>query len=221
MLRRVNSGSRLPRGAARLVHQAGRTVLVELLLPRIEGVLADADQGGEVAGGQAAALPGIQQQQPLFGRGTRRPDVIGLDQPSAALAASGQTGHGRAIARSGRGYRTAAVGIAVRGRVIGRGLQRIGADAGVALGQDRSQRGGAGAGSAPLAVAARPLVARSRPRPLRVAVRQRRRLGAARALCVARWRRRGVGVVRRAARGGVAVSALGWRGRRGLIARRT
>jgi len=39
------------RAAARPVEQAGRPALVEALLPGVEGVARDPDQGGEVAGG--------------------------------------------------------------------------------------------------------------------------------------------------------------------------
>jgi hypothetical protein len=36
------------------------------VLPAIEGELGDADQGREVTGGQAAALPGVQDEQTLL-----------------------------------------------------------------------------------------------------------------------------------------------------------
>ena len=70
--------------AARLVHQAGRALGLELLLPGIEGVLGDADQGGEVAGRQAAPLPGVQQQQALLGR-QRTGRRLGLGGQAASL----------------------------------------------------------------------------------------------------------------------------------------
>src|SRR5438132_8761084 len=59
------------RRPAWLVHQSGRTLLIELLLPAIEGVLGQPDQGGEVAGRQAAAWPGVEQEQALLGRQRR------------------------------------------------------------------------------------------------------------------------------------------------------
>jgi hypothetical protein len=52
--------------AARLIGQPGGSVLVEALLPEVEGMLGQADQGGEVAGGQAAAPPGIEDEQALW-----------------------------------------------------------------------------------------------------------------------------------------------------------
>jgi hypothetical protein len=55
-----------------LVHESSRTLLVELMLPGVERVFGDTDQGGEVAGGQTAAPPGIQQEQALRGGQRRR-----------------------------------------------------------------------------------------------------------------------------------------------------
>ena len=76
-----------------LVHQPGRTLLVELLLPGVERVLGDAHQRGEVAGRQAAPLPGVEDQQPLLGRHRRLRRLLGLDQPPPlALAHSDQPG---------------------------------------------------------------------------------------------------------------------------------
>ena len=54
------------RPAPRLVHQPGRTQLLELLLPGVERVLRDAHQRGEVPRRQAAPLPGVEDQQPLL-----------------------------------------------------------------------------------------------------------------------------------------------------------
>ena len=51
-----------------LLHEPGWALGIELLLPGVEGVLGEADHGGEVTGGESAALPGIEQEQPLLGR---------------------------------------------------------------------------------------------------------------------------------------------------------
>jgi hypothetical protein len=50
-----------------LVEQPGGTVVIEASLPGMEGLLGDADERGEVAGGQAASLPEVEQQQALLG----------------------------------------------------------------------------------------------------------------------------------------------------------
>jgi hypothetical protein len=42
--------------------------LIEAFLPGVQSVLGDSDQGGKVAGRQAAAQPGVEDEQPLFGR---------------------------------------------------------------------------------------------------------------------------------------------------------
>jgi hypothetical protein len=72
--------------AAGLVHQAAWPLRVKLLLPGIQGVLGEADQGGEVAGRQLAALPGIQQEQALL-RGVIRAGRSRGHQPLAAPSA--------------------------------------------------------------------------------------------------------------------------------------
>lgn len=53
--------------AAGLVLQSGWSFGLEFTFPGIEGMLGEADEGGEVAGGQAAASPGIEQEQTLLG----------------------------------------------------------------------------------------------------------------------------------------------------------
>src|SRR5262249_42319764 len=40
---------------------------VETLLPGVQGVLGETDEGGEIAGGQSAALPGVEDEQALLG----------------------------------------------------------------------------------------------------------------------------------------------------------
>jgi hypothetical protein len=55
------------RRAARVVEQAGGALPFELVLPGIKGMLGDAHQRREVAGGQAAASPDVQDGQPLLG----------------------------------------------------------------------------------------------------------------------------------------------------------
>ena len=68
MVRLVRSDkSAAARPALGLVHQAGRPFDLELLLPGVKRVLGDADQRGEIAGGQAAAPPGVEDQQALLG----------------------------------------------------------------------------------------------------------------------------------------------------------
>jgi hypothetical protein len=55
------------RGAAAwLVGESGGSALVEAFLPGIEGVLGESDQGGEVAGGQSGAAPGIEDEESLL-----------------------------------------------------------------------------------------------------------------------------------------------------------
>jgi len=69
--------------AARARLQAGRTELGEALLPGVEGVAGEADQRGEVPAGQAAPLPGVQDQE-LLRRGEDAPLLIARsDQPTA------------------------------------------------------------------------------------------------------------------------------------------
>jgi hypothetical protein len=64
----------------------------EPLLPTVERMLRHADQRSEVSGGQAAAQPGIEDQQPLFGRHGRLRRFLGPDQPSPmAFGASYQS----------------------------------------------------------------------------------------------------------------------------------
>ena len=70
-------------GSAWLVHQASRPLGLELLLPRVECVPRHADERGEVASRQAAAPPGVEQEQTLL-RGQRgRGLLCGLDEASA------------------------------------------------------------------------------------------------------------------------------------------
>src|SRR5207245_8989486 len=76
--------------AALGIHEAGGALAIELPLPVVQGVLGDADQGGEVSGGQAAALPGVQKEQSLL-RGHGRGGSVGLlDQAASMFAATGQ-----------------------------------------------------------------------------------------------------------------------------------
>jgi hypothetical protein len=71
------------RPAAGSIQQSARTLAGKLPLPLVERVFGQADQRGKVGGRQAAALPGIQEQEPLLrGQGRRR--LARLDQPSAA-----------------------------------------------------------------------------------------------------------------------------------------
>ena len=66
IVRLVSSGRRLPALTPRgCFHQAGRTQLLEALLPGIERVPRDVHQRAEVARRQAAPLPRVQQQQLL------------------------------------------------------------------------------------------------------------------------------------------------------------
>ena len=102
------------RGAAGPVLQAGGSLLLELAVPGVQSMLGDADQGGEVAGGQAAASPGVQQQQALL-RGERR--GRGLVLPDAAAPPGGVLKAGRA----GRGF----VGRRLAARVFVDGIARI------------------------------------------------------------------------------------------------
>jgi hypothetical protein len=94
--------------AARLIHQAARSLDVERVLPAVESVLGDADQGGEVTGGKLAALPGIEQKQALLGReiGVRR---LGWNQPFAGAFAAAETADapagGRGVFARGAGRR--------------------------------------------------------------------------------------------------------------------
>ena len=81
MVRLVNSGSRLPRhGAAGLLHQACGPELLEAMLPGIERVPREVDQGAEIAGRQPAPQPGIQQQQLLLRRQGRPLPLLRLGQ---------------------------------------------------------------------------------------------------------------------------------------------
>src|SRR6185437_8505206 len=75
--------------SARLIHQAGRALLVELLLPGVERMLGESDERGEVAGRQAGALPGVENQQPLFGRERRARRFVASHEASS-LARSGE-----------------------------------------------------------------------------------------------------------------------------------
>ena len=52
-------------------------------------MLGDADQGGEVAGGQAAAPPGVEEQQPLLGIVRRGLLLLGPRQPPTAAWCAG------------------------------------------------------------------------------------------------------------------------------------
>jgi hypothetical protein len=70
-------------GAARLFHEAGRSELGEPLLPEIEGVLGDAHQGSEISRGQAAALPAVEDHEPLLGVVGRCLLLPGPGQPPA------------------------------------------------------------------------------------------------------------------------------------------
>ena len=55
------------RSATGLVLQPGRAFRLELLLPRVEGVLRDApDEGREIPGGKAAPSPGVEQEEALL-----------------------------------------------------------------------------------------------------------------------------------------------------------
>jgi hypothetical protein len=51
---------------------AGGSVLLEALLPGVEGVFGDADERGEVRGGETAPLPGVEDEQALLGCDGRR-----------------------------------------------------------------------------------------------------------------------------------------------------
>src|SRR5262249_61312899 len=68
----------------------GGSVFVEALLRGVQGVLGDADQRGEIPGGQAGADPGVEDEEPLLGR-QRRPlgGWVG-DEPFAVAAATSQ-----------------------------------------------------------------------------------------------------------------------------------
>jgi len=71
--------------ATRPVHQPGRTLLLEALLPRGKRVLGNADDRGEISRRQPAAAPGIPDQQPLFWADLRLRHGRLLDQPLALL----------------------------------------------------------------------------------------------------------------------------------------
>src|SRR6202035_1056933 len=58
-------------GAAGPIDEAGGAVGFKFTFPGVQGMLGDADQGGEVAGGQAAAAPGVEDEEALLG-GQRR-----------------------------------------------------------------------------------------------------------------------------------------------------
>ena len=75
-------------GATRLFQQAGRSLLGEPLFPGIERMLGDADQGGEILGGQAAALPAVEDHQSLLGVVRRRFYLFGSSQPASAARAA-------------------------------------------------------------------------------------------------------------------------------------
>ena len=65
------------------VHEAGRSLLVERALPGVERVWRDSDQVGELGGRQAAALPGVEDQEALLGPERRGPILRLLEHPLA------------------------------------------------------------------------------------------------------------------------------------------
>jgi hypothetical protein len=78
---------------------SGGAVLLELAVPGVQGMLGTADERGEVAGGQAAAPPGVQRQQALLGdqgRGRRR----GLHEQTRAAGGCRRRGSSRAWPRT-------------------------------------------------------------------------------------------------------------------------
>jgi hypothetical protein len=78
------------RGAAAwLVGETGGSALVEAFLPGIERMLGEPNQGGEVAGRQSGATPGIEDEESLRrGEG----DALGVRGGKEAFAAAGWTG---------------------------------------------------------------------------------------------------------------------------------
>ena len=75
-------------GATGLFQQAGRSLLGEPLLPGIERMLGDAHQGREILGGQAAALPAVEDHESLLGVVSRRLHFLGPSQPTSAARAA-------------------------------------------------------------------------------------------------------------------------------------
>src|SRR5262249_40515734 len=79
------------------------------------GVLGHADQGGEVAGGQAAAAPGVQDQQALLGRQGGGRGVLGAGRAAGAGGGGGPGAPGGRAAGGGRGRPARAGGRERRG----------------------------------------------------------------------------------------------------------
>jgi hypothetical protein len=86
-------------------------------------VLTQADHGREVTGGQAAPLPGIEQQQALFGGQGGGLGVGRLNEPPAASATSGEAGHPRRTAMEEAWQRPVMLGY-VSGHLVALGLIR-------------------------------------------------------------------------------------------------
>jgi hypothetical protein len=87
-------------GAARTVHQGGGSLGGKASFPVIQGVLGEANQTGEVGSGQAAASPGVEEQQALLSGQRCGGSGFGQD----ALAALGRSLQARWLAeRRGAG----------------------------------------------------------------------------------------------------------------------
>jgi len=118
------TGSRRLSLEARLVREAGGALRFELVFPGVQGMLRDADEGGEVAGGQAAAAPGVEDEEALpGGQGRGRGDILAGE---AAAARRLLKPRGLAAFAAGRGFAGPLVGVGwpgVRGRV---GLRQVG-----------------------------------------------------------------------------------------------
>src|SRR5262249_53764682 len=83
-------GQATPRwAAARPIYQTGGAFALELALPIVERMFGHADQCREVAGGQTASLPGIQEEEPLLGSQRRRGTIRRMTQRSAASVTAG------------------------------------------------------------------------------------------------------------------------------------
>jgi hypothetical protein len=108
------------RRAPRPLQEPGRPLLIETLLPRIEGVFGDPDQSGKVSGRQTATPPSVQEKQSLRACQRRRPRLVGGHQPAPHARRSGSP-------QTPQGSRTGArLAVDIRGRRRGRQAGRWG-----------------------------------------------------------------------------------------------
>jgi len=96
-----------------LFQQAGRSLVGEPLFPGIERMLGDAHQGCEILGGQATALPAVEDHESLLGVVRRRLHLLGPTQPTSAARAASPRGQSEPLPAEVRDW------IEMGGRVFG------------------------------------------------------------------------------------------------------